>query len=70
MQNGEKKMLNRKTLINELTKYELQWFMDQEDDKLLAETTEFFANGGFVNWSDDDLVKKYELFIMEGADHA
>ena len=63
-------MLNRKTLINELTKYELKWFMDQEDDKLLAETTEFFANGGFVNWSDADLVKKYELFIMEGADHA
>jgi len=63
-------MLDRKTLIKNLTQYELKWFMDQEDDKLLGETTQFFADGGFVNWSDADLIKKYDLFIKEEIENA
>ena len=58
-------MLDRNFLIQELTKYELKWFLDQADDRLINETISFFADGGFVNWSDEDLTKKYDLFIKE-----
>jgi len=58
-------MLDRSFLIQELTKYELKWFLDQADDRLLNETMAFFADGGFINWSDEDLNKKYDLFIRE-----
>jgi hypothetical protein len=30
----------------------------------------FFADGGFVNWSDADLIKKYDLFIKEESENA
>jgi hypothetical protein len=30
----------------------------------------FFADGGFVNWSDADLIKKYDLFIKEENENA
>jgi len=58
-------MFDRKTMIKDLTQYELKWFLDQADDRLLNETMAFFADGGFVNWSDADLIKKYDLFIKE-----
>ena len=63
-------MLDRKTLIKKLTQYELKWFLDQEDQSLLDEITGFFANGGYTNWSDENLMKKYNLFIKEEIENA
>jgi len=59
------KMLNRKELIYELTKYELKWFSQNDDDQHLWELSDFFAKGGFLVWDDKSLQKKYELFIAE-----
>ena len=58
-------MLNRQKLIYELTKYELEWFSQNDDDQHLWELSDFFANGGFISWDDKSLQKKYELFIAE-----
>ncbi len=63
-------MLDRKTMIKDLTQYELKWFLDQADDRLINETISFFADGGFINWSDEDLNKKYDLFIKEENENA
>ena len=58
--------MNRKELIYELTKYELDWFVDNGKpyDILFYE---FFANGGFNVWDDKELQKKYDNFIKEAA---
>ena len=58
-------MTNREELIDELTKYELEWFSQNDDDQHLWELSDFFAKGGFITWSDESLQKKYELFILE-----
>jgi hypothetical protein len=58
-------MLNRQELIYELTKYELEWFSQNDDDQHLRELADFFAKGGFFGWDDKSLQKKYELFIAE-----
>jgi len=58
-------MLNRKELIYELTKYEIECFSKNDDDQHLWELSDFFAKGGFISWNDESLQKKYELFIAE-----
>ncbi len=59
--------MNRKQLIEELTCYELKWFLDNYDKHALTELTEFFSTGGFITWDDDKLQRKYDLFIQEEA---
>lgn len=56
-------MLDRQMLIKEATKYELQWFLDQQDESWLEDMTDFFAKGGFNNWTYKDLEEKYRLQI-------
>lgn len=58
-------MNNRQFLIKELTKYELECFLDNSE--YLEENVEFFANGGFSKWTDEALQKKYDLFIAEAV---
>jgi hypothetical protein len=50
-------------MIYELTKYELEWFRDNEDPENLESVTEFFANGGFDNVTTEDLKEVYKLKI-------
>lgn len=57
--------MNRKQLIEELTRYELEWFLENNDKHSLTEIAEFFSNGGFTDWSDSELQTKYDLFIKE-----
>lgn len=58
-------MLDKNQLIKELTRYEIQWFLDQDNQKLVDEVSEFFSEGGYLNWSLEDLQAKYKLQIME-----
>ena len=57
-------MLDRQMLIKEATKYELQWFLDQQDESWLEDMTDFFVKGGFNNWTYKDLEEKYRCQIM------
>ena len=59
-------MLTREFLINKLTAQELLWFYDHDClTETLAETVDFFAKGGFNNWTDEQLLAKYNRDIAE-----
>ena len=53
---------NREDMIRELTRYELQYFLD--NGFLLDELTKFFANGGFNNHTDKGLKELYNDKIL------
>lgn len=58
--------MNREKLIYLLTKYELKWFLENgNDSQQLWGLSDFFAKGGFAEWSDENLQKKYDLFLAE-----
>jgi len=63
-------MLDRNQLIKELTRYEVQWLLDQDNQKLVDEVAEFFSTGGYFNWSLEDLLNKYKLQIVEDIQNA
>lgn len=52
---------SRHEKILALTREELVFLIDSPE--YLKETTEFFAKGGFTNYTDADLDKKYKGFI-------
>ena len=58
------KKMNRQEMIYELTKFELQYFYDNNDDTYLEQLSEFFSKGGFTNWSDEDILDKYKKDIL------
>jgi hypothetical protein len=62
--------MKREELIYELTKYELEYFSQNNDQSCLMLLAGFFAKGGFITWSDESLQKKYELFIAEEKENA
>ena len=55
--------MNRKELIYELTKYELEWFSQNTEN--IKYVSDFFATNGFNSWSDEELQKMYDEFIKE-----
>lgn len=58
--------MNRKQMIEELTMFELEYLLSNDDKHTLSEVTDFFAEGGFNRWTDEKLEVKYnELFGEE-----
>lgn len=57
--------MNRDQLIKICTQYELQWFLDQQDQQWVSDMTDFFAKGGFTTWTTEQLQAKYALQIAE-----
>ena len=53
---------NREDMIRELTRFELQYFLD--NGFLLDELTKFFANGGFVHYTDNGIKHLYNDKIL------
>ena len=49
-------MMTRKQMIKALTKYELEWAA--ENPEHLDGIAEFFASGGFDNWTDQSLAEE------------
>ena len=43
----------RKELLYELTKHEFNWFVENKDTQIMEYFYEFFAKGGFTNWTDN-----------------
>jgi hypothetical protein len=56
-------MKTRQEMIQALTRFELQYLMD--NPHLLDDVAKFFANGGYVNQTDEKLWEHY-LFQFEG----
>jgi hypothetical protein len=53
-------------MIEELTMFELEYLLSNDDKHTLSEVTDFFAEGGFNTWTDEKLEVKYnELFGEE-----
>ncbi len=52
-------------MIESLIEYELQWLVDNYDKHSLEEVTDFFANGGFHNWTDKQLEIKFNMLFSE-----
>ena len=52
--------MTRQEKIKALTKYEMEWFLSNGDD-WVEDFANFFAEGGFNNWSDEKLDKKMAL---------
>ena len=52
--------MNRQEAILELTRYELQYMIDNAEfnTDLLDGNVKFFASGGYNNWTDGQLVEK------------
>lgn len=59
--------MNRQEMIYELTKFELQYFYDNNDETYLQQLSKFFSEGGFINWSDEDILDKYKTDILAEA---
>jgi hypothetical protein len=57
--------MDRKELLYELTKYELDYLIQNVDFNDMLDFYEFFANGGFYNWSNEALQEKYNESIKE-----
>jgi len=51
--------VTRSDMIAALTRYELEWMQGGVGREEFEEEVEFFAKGGFKNWSDDQLIRKY-----------
>jgi len=47
----------RAQMILDLTQYELTWLSDNPEHK--EATAAFFANGGFAQYSDDELLDQH-----------
>ena len=56
-------MLDRKTLIKELIRYELKNLLN--DPELFEENINFFFYGGFSRWTNEALQRKYDLQVKE-----
>ena len=54
--------MTRDQMIQALTKYELQYLIDNPE--LLGDMTDFFVNGGFQNVNIDDLEDAYNDRIL------
>jgi len=57
--------MTRTEMVLELTKHELEWFRDNPDNENLESLTEFFANGGFDNVTEEELKEVYQIKIEE-----
>jgi len=57
--------MTRNEMVLELTKHELEWFRDNPDNENLESLTEFFANGGFDNVTEEELKEVYQIKIEE-----
>lgn len=57
--------MSRKELLYELTKHEFNWFVENRDTQIMEYFYQFFAKGGFTNWTDKELQSKYDDFIKE-----
>lgn len=53
----------RELMIKELIKYELEFLISNEDK--LEEVAEFFSNGGFSKYSDEQLKELYIDKILD-----
>lgn len=51
--------VTRKDMITALTRHDLEWIYGGICIADLDGAVEFFAKGGFKDWSDDQLIRKY-----------
>ena len=64
----EEEYMNREHMIKELTKQELYWVFDNDSIELIIDDiTEFFSEGGFNTWTDEQLTVKYNRDILENV---
>ena len=63
-------MPDRKQMIYDLTVFELECMHHNFDKHSLSEVADFFANGGFGSWTDEELQKKHNFFINEENENA
>lgn len=59
-------MTTREQKILALTKNELIFLIDSPER--LKDISEFFASGGYINYTDDELNERYQLAIDEGIE--
>ena len=57
--------MNRKQKVEDLIRNELEWLVSNYDKHSLEEVTEFFLSGGFSNWTDEQIEKKWQDFCLE-----
>lgn len=57
--------MDRKHLIEQLVRHELVWLHENFDVHNLTQVSEFFTEGGFENWSDKELLNKYDAVYGE-----
>jgi hypothetical protein len=60
----EEVKLTRQQLIKALTKYELEWFIDN-GGPYIEGVSDFFVTGGFNIWSDEKLQEMYDELMGE-----
>ena len=53
----------RDKMVQDLIKFELTYLLDNPE--YINEVSSFFASGGFNSWSDDKILKKHRLDIVE-----
>lgn len=56
--------MNRQELIYALTRYELEWFIDN-GEPYVKDVSDFFSLGGFTTFEDEELQRLYDLKIRE-----
>ena len=57
--------MNREDYIQKLTEHELRVLLDNPDEQTISLVVDFFAEGGFNTYSDEQLQKAFKLFLAE-----
>jgi hypothetical protein len=55
--------MNRQELIYALTRYEIEWLIQNTEQKYIEDVTDFFSTGGFTTSEDKELQRLYDLKI-------
>ena len=55
--------MNKQQLIYALTRYELEWFIQNTEHQHIEDVSDFFSMGGFTTFEEKELQRLYDLKI-------
>ena len=55
--------MNKQQLIYALTRYELEWVIQNSEQEHIEDAADFFSMGGFTTFEEKELQRLYDLKI-------
>ena len=57
--------MKREQMIKDLIQNELEWLLENHTESNVQAVAEFFADGGFNDWTDKDLLNRHDAIYGE-----